>query len=596
MDGAMGTYIYQRGVYIDKCYDALNLSDPGLIESIHREYIEAGARIIETNTFGANRYKLKKHNLVAQLEAINLKGVEIARKVAGNCFVAGSMGPLGVKIEPWGEITGEMAGKAFRKQAEALSRGGIDLFVLETFQNLDELELAVLAVRDASDLPVIAQMAFQEDGQTLYGVTIEEMAARLNSLPVEVIGLNCVLGPKAMLDTLEKLVHLTKKYISIIPNAGLPQLVDGRMIYMSTPDYFSVYTGRFIQCGAKIVGGCCGTTPDHIQRMAEVITQKQTRSRRTFDVRSPAVQDLKLPEPVPVAEKSGLAKKLSESSFVTLVEMTSPRGLELSKQIDGAKKLKAFGIDAVNIPDGPRASARLNGLAMAVKLQEQVHMETVLHYTCRDRNLLGIQSDLLGAALLGIHNILAITGDPPKMGDYPDATAVFDIDSIGLTRFISNLNLGLDMGNKPIGPPTAFLIGVGVDPSAVNPAFELDRFRQKVEAGAEFVITQPVFDLMSLKNFISRTKSISIPLIAGIWPLVSLRNAEFMKYEVPGVVIPDPVIQRIAAFDSKEDQLKAGIEIACEMAVHVKQFAQGIQVSAPFGRVQIAMDIVKCVR
>jgi methionine synthase I (cobalamin-dependent)/5,10-methylenetetrahydrofolate reductase len=596
IDGAMGTYIYQRGVYIDKCFDALNLSDPGLIESIHREYTDAGAHVIETNTFGANRYKLKKHNLVDQLEEINLRGVEIARKVAGDGFVAGSMGPLGIKIAPWGELSREMTRKAFREQAEALFKGGVDLFIIETFQNLVELEQAVLAVREVSDLPVIAQMAFQEDGRTLYGVTIEEMAARLNALPVEVIGLNCVLGPKLMLDTLERLVHFTEKPISIIPNAGLPQLVDGRMIYMSTPDYFSVYTSRFIQCGAKIVGGCCGTTPEHIQRMAEAIAQKQTRSRRSFDVKSPVPQDLILPDPVPLFEKSGLAKKISASSFVTLVEMTSPRGLELSKQIDGAKKLRAFGIDAVNIPDGPRASARLNGLAMAVKLQEQVQIETVLHYTCRDINLFGIQSDLLGAALLGIHNILAITGDPPKMGDYPDATAVFDIDSIGLTRFISNLNLGLDIGNKPIGPPTAFLVGVGVDPSAVNLSVEIERYRQKIDAGAEFVITQPVFDLGAFEYFLNHTKGVSIPLIAGVWPLISLRNAEFMKHEVPGVVIPDQVIQRIGQFDSKDDQLKAGIEIACEMAVQIKDFAQGIQVSAPFGRVQIAMEIVKCVQ
>lgn len=590
-DGAMGTYIYQKGFFIDKCYDALNLSNPEMIQKIHEEYLDAGADMIETNTFGANRFKLHRHNLDDKMRDINIRGAEIARKAAGDGYVAGSVGPLGIKIAPWGDISLEKAREAFAEQAAALSDGGVDLFILETFQNLDELEQAVLAVRGVSRSPIIAQMALQEDGRTIYGTGLEELASRLNACPADVIGLNCVLGPKQMLDDLEKLVRFTENPVSIMPNAGQPQSVDGRTFYMSTPDYFGVYAARFIQAGARLIGGCCGTTPDHIRKMSESIAQKQTRLQTQIMRSVPKTRDFDLPQPVPFSQKSRLAAKLAEKSYVTMVEMVSPKGRDLSKKIEGAQKLKKFGVDAINIPDGPRASARMNGMAMAIKLQEEAKIETVLHYCCRDRNLLGIQSDMLAASVLGIRNILAITGDPPKMGDYPDATAVFDIDSIGLTRFLDNLNHGMDIGCKPIGQPASFLVGVGVDPNSVNRELEADRFRQKADAGAEYAITQPVFDVDALSSFLERVSDVEIPVIAGIWPLVSLRNAEFMKYEVPGVVVPDGLLDRIAAYDSRDDQLKAGIEIAQEMAVRVKSFTRGIQVSAPFGRVQIAMDV-----
>ncbi|MBN1780299.1 bifunctional homocysteine S-methyltransferase/methylenetetrahydrofolate reductase [bacterium] len=594
-DGAMGTYIYQKGIFIDKCYDALNLSNPDLIQKIHEEYLHAGAHVIETNTFGANPYQLRKHNLQNELHQINRRGAEIARSAAGDGFVAGSMGPLGQNLHPWGEITAAEARKAFREQAAALLQGNIDLFILETFQNLNELEEAVRAVRETAHLPLIAQLSLQEDGRTIFGNSLEEIAEHLNVLDVDVIGLNCVLGPKQLLDELEKLIHYTAKPVSIMPNAGLPQRVDGRMFYMSTPDYFGVYAKRFIDAGARIIGGCCGTSPEHIRKMAEVIAQKQTRLHRQDKISLPPSGPMNLPDPVPIEKKSKLAAKIHKNGYVALVEMVSPKGTDITRQIEGAEKCKAFGIDAINIPDGPRASARMNGLALAVKLQETVGIETVLHYTCRDRNLLGIQSDLLGASLLGIKNILAITGDPPKMGDYPDATAVFDIDSIGLARFISNLNHGLDIGHNPIGSPTGFLLGVGVDPSSINIALELDRFRQKIDAGAEFAITQPVFDINTLERFLDKASRSAFPVIAGIWPLISMRNAEFMKNEVPGVHIPDDILKRISQYGSKEDQLKAGIEIAREMAVQVKSFTQGIQISAPFGRVQIALDVAETV-
>lgn len=594
-DGATGTYIYQKGFYIDKCYDALNLSNPELIRTIHKEYLEAGADMIETNTFGANRFKLYAHNLSDKMRDINIRGAEIAREAAGIKYVAGSMGPLGIKIVPWGEISLQATRDAFAEQASVLSEGGVDVFILETFQNLDELEQAILAVRDVTNLPIIAQMAFQEDGRSIYGTSLEEMVSRLNQSPADVIGLNCVIGPKQMLDELEQLVRFSKKPVSVMPNAGLPQYIDGRTFYMSTPDYFGVYAMRFIQSGARLIGGCCGTTPEHIKKMAESLAQKKTRMQKQIIPVNPELHNFDLPDPVPLKKKSHLAAKLAENSYVTLVEMVSPKGRDLSKTLLKAKKLKDFGIDAVNIPDGPRASARMNGMAMAIHLQEKANIETVLHYCCRDRNLLGIQSDLLGASVLGIKNILAITGDPPKMGDYPDATAVFDIDSIGLTRFISNLNHGMDIGCKPIGQPTGFLVGVGVDPNSVNMKLEIERFKQKVDSGAEYVITQPVFDIHVLSRFLDCMTDVPIPVIAGIWPLASLRNAEFMKHEVPGVTVPDAIINRIAAFDSKDDQLKAGIEIAQKIAIQAKSFTRGIQVSAPFGRVDIALDVVGCV-
>jgi len=591
-DGAMGTLIYQRGVFIDKCYDELNLSNPELIRSIHDQYVEAGAELVETNTFGANRCKLRRHNLVQKLARINIEGARLARESAGSLFVAGSMGPLGQERVPWGDLSEKEAKDAFREQAAALIEGGVDCIILETFHDLNELLLAVKTVRSQSDIPVLSLMTVQEDGRTLYGVEVEEIARTLSGEAVEALGLNCAVGPKLMLDFLERLMSSSSLPVAVMANAGKPQIVDGRTFYMSTSDYFGVYAKRFIEAGARIIGGCCGTTPDHIRKMAGAVAQKTAGSAAfTASVKpGPAVENL--PEPVPVEKKSGLSGNLAGGRFVRLVEMVSPRGRDISKHLEGAWQLKEAGIDGVNIPDGPRASARLNGLALAVKLQEEIGIETVLHYTCRDRNLLGMQSDLLGASLLGIKNILAVTGDPPIMGDYPAATAVFDIDSVGLARLLSRLNRGMDIGGKPIGEPTAFLIGVGVDPNSINKDREIDRLRMKCEAGAEFAITQPVFDFSTLEAFMDRAGRMPLYWIAGVWPLVSLRNAEFMKNEVPGVHVPDEIVRRIGRFEGKEDQLKAGIEIAVEMAGKVRKRTSGIQVSAPFGRYNLALDIL----
>jgi len=590
-DGAMGTLIYARGFFIDKCYDELNLVNPDLIAGIHEEYVAAGAMVLETNTFGANSLKLARHHLENRMAEINREGVRLAREAAGDdIYVAGSMGPLGIPIEPWGELAFSDARKIFKDQARVLAEAGVDLFILETFNDIREMELAIEAVKAVCSLPVIANMTIQADGKTLYGVDLKGVGRRLTESAAEIIGLNCSLGPKTMLDFTEQLATVTDKPISVMPNAGLPQQVDGRTIYMTTPEYFAIYAKRFIEAGAVFVGGCCGTTPEHISKMAGAFTQKQTRIKQYAAGMPTDKNKLDLPDPVPCAEKSHLAAKICQGKKVVLVEMVPPRGRALTSQLENAEKLMAAGVDAINIPDGPRASARMNPLALALVLEE-AGMETVLHYTCRDRNLLGMQSDLLGASTLGIKNILAITGDPPMMGDYPKATAVFDIDSIGLTNVIDTLNRGLDIGKRPIGQPTSFYTGVGVDPNSINLKRELERFRWKVEAGAEFVITQPVFDVDALKRFYDEVAKYGVPFIAGIWPLASMRNAEFMRNEVPGVSVPDTIMERMARFSSKKDQREAGIEIAREMEVQVREFTAGIQVSAPFGRFSSALQV-----
>ena len=596
LDGAMGSLIYEKGVFIDKCYDELNLSRPELIQSIHEEYILAGANVIESNTYGANRFKLKSHNLLEQIEDVNRKGVELARKAAqDSAYVAGSMGPSGLEIEPWGDTTLQEVFEAYAEQAGYLQKEGVDLFILETFQDIREMEQAIKAIKSVSDLPVVAMMTVGEEGKTRYGVDLEDITVRLMESEASVIGLNCTVGPKPMLDFVEQIRGSSSKPLCIMPNAGRPQYTDGRMIYMSTPEYFSVYTRRFIDKGVRMMGGCCGTTPDHIAKMANALAMKQTRIQHSINIGVKPVSEEPLPDPVPAAEKSGLAGKFHSGKQVVLVEMVPPRSTDITKPLEGARLLKEHKVDAINIPDGPRASARMTGLALSVLLQSQVDIETVLHYTCRDRNLLGMQSDLLGATAMGVRNLLAITGDPPMIGDYPQATAVFDIDSIGLVHLIDNLNHGIDVGEKRIGDPTSFFTGVGIDPNSVNQENEIHRLQLKKEAGAEYVITQPVFDVDSLEAFLENTDLGKLFLVAGIWPLVSLRNAEFMKNEVPGVFVPDSVIKRISAFDTKEDQLKAGIEIAQAMVARVLGFVQGIQVSAPFGRYNLAVEVAESV-
>jgi homocysteine S-methyltransferase len=589
-DGAMGTMLYNRGIYINQCFDEVNLKSQDIVRDIHKSYLKAGAEILETNTFGATRYKLAHYGLDPQVAAINEKAARLAREVAGEqAFVAGAIGPLGIRLEPYGPTSFLEAQEAFREAAAALLEGGVDMFILETFSDLSEILQAITAVKSLTDKPIIAQMTVQEDGLTSYGADAAQLARMLAKSGADVIGLNCSVGPATMMGAIEEMARFTDLKLSAQPNAGLPRDVNGRQIYMASPDYMAKHAKRLIQAGAKLIGGCCGTTPDHIRLMADAV-RAQSPGRLSLSLALPDNPPQALVE-TPMAERSRFAAKLAAGEFVTSVEIVPPKGVDAQALVESARLLKQAGVDAVNVPDGPRAQSRMSALAASL-LIEREGIEAVVHYCCRDRNLLGMQSDLLGAAALGIHNLLLITGDPPKMGPYPQATAVFDIDAIGLTNLVKRLNQGLDLGGNPIGSQTSYLVGVGVNPGAIDLDHELRRFAWKVEAGAQYAITQPVFDPEQLKAFLKAIEGFRIPIIAGIWPLTSYRNAEFMSNEVPGVVVPSEILERMRAAESPEAQRAEGIAIAREMLATVKDEIQGVQVSAPFGRVAFALEVL----
>jgi homocysteine S-methyltransferase len=627
-DGAMGTMLYAKGVFINQCYDELNARSPELVRSVHDAYVRAGAEVLETNSFGANRVKLTQHGLESQVVELNRRAAQIARAAAGDRrLVAGAVGPLGVRIEPYGPTSRDEARAMFREQMQALAEGGADCFIIETFADLDEMEQAIKAARDVDPaIPVIAQMTIGVDGRTPYGVPPQEVARALDRFGADVIGLNCSVGPQAILDAIERMVPETRRKLSAQPNAGMPRDVGGRSMYMASPEYMATYARHLVQAGAKIVGGCCGTTPEHIHAMAAGVRPLAPRhhGRPESDVASDgAVHATVLQSagggrlsrvhgrvapgadggvtvaqpgvtPVAFAERSRWAAKLAANEFVTSVEIVPPRGVDPTRMVQEVTALRRAGVDAVNVPDGPRAQSRMSAVLVSILIQQQVGIETVTHYCCRDRNLLGMLSDLLGASAMGLRNLLLVTGDPPKMGPYPDATAVFDIDAIGLTNLASRLNNGLDPGGNEIGAPTRFVIGVGVNPAAVDRAHELRRFEWKVEAGAEFAVTQPVFDVAQLERFLEMSNHVRIPIVAGIWPLVSVRNAEFLANEVPGVTVPTAVIERMRRANerSKEHAVAEGIAIAREMLERVRASVQGVQVSAPFGKVELALQVM----
>ncbi len=593
-DGGMGTELYRRGIYINRCFEETNITAPELVKQIHNEYINSGAEVIETNTFGANRFKLKRFNLQEKLYEIVYSGTKIAKEVAGSdVYVAGSIGPLGVQIEPLGPISREEAREFFAEIIKPMLDAGVDILIFETFINIDELRQAVASARKLTDLPIIAQITIDEDANTLTGTNPETTISDLERTGADVVGINCTVGPQVMLNWLETVRPLTSMPISIMPNAGKPKNVDGRNIYLASPEYFAEYAKLFVKSGANIIGGCCGTTPEHIKKMSIAI--KALQPKITLDrVERVIIKEEHRVQPIPKKDKSRLARRLCSGKFVKFVELLSPRGVDASKQIYSARELFYNGIDVINIPDGPRASARMSALALAIQIQREVGIETVLHFVCRDRNVIGIQSDLLGAYALGIKNILAITGDPPKLGTYPDATGVFDVDSIGLVNILNRLNNGLDIAGYPIGEPTGFFIGVGVNPLAFNLEEELRRLYWKVDAGAEFIVTQPIFDVSGFKKFLKLIEHYRLPVIVGIWPLTSLRNAEFMKNEVPGVVVPDSVIERMRRVaDSKEKSIEEGIAIAKETLLEIGHLVQGVQISAPFGRVDAVMKTLE---
>lgn len=600
-DGAMGTMLYQKGVFINRCYDELNLREPALVQEIHRAYVQAGAELIETNSFGANHIKLQHYGLEDRVVEINARAAELAREAAGDrALVGGAIGPLGIRIEPFGPTSREEARQLFREQAEGLLEGGVDFFILETFGNLDEIHQALSALRELSTLAIVCQVAIEENGLTSYGSTPEQCVERLAEWGADVVGFNCSVGPHGILDAVEAVANLARTPLSAQPNAGLPRDVHGRKIYMASPEYMAKYAQRLIRAGARLIGGCCGTTPEHISRIADVmhaLSPGRIRIHTSREVGRDEVDSADDVPQVPLSARSNWGRKLAAGEFLTTVEIVPPRGIDPSAIIEGSRQLYEAGVDAVNIPDGPRAQMRMSAVATGVLLQQQVGIETVVHYTCRDRNLLGMLSDLIGAHALGVRNLLLVTGDPPKMGPYPEATAVFDIDSIGLVNLVGRLNRGLDPGGNKIGEPTSFTIGVGLNPAPIDRDLELHRFYWKAEAGAEYAITQPIFDPAQLLGTIEelRRREIWVPIVAGIWPLVSARNAEFLANEVPGIVIPDEVLKRMqhASTHGREAALAEGIEIAREILEVIRPYVQGVQINAPFGRIPLALELLR---
>jgi methionine synthase I (cobalamin-dependent)/5,10-methylenetetrahydrofolate reductase len=594
-DGAMGTLLYERGVFVNVCYDELSLSRPELVRQIHAEYVEAGAEILETNTFGANPVKLSAHGLDSRTEEINRAAVFLAREAAaGRACVLGAVGPLGIRIEPWGATSRGESTEMFARQVTGLLEGGVDGFILETFSDLHELECALEAVRSLCDLPAVAQMTVGRDGATSYGTDAAQLGASLADLAPDVAGLNCSVGPAVMLDAVEEMAERTSLPLSAQPNAGLPRTVGDRKMYMASPEYVAQYARRMIDVGVRFVGGCCGTTPEHVRRMRSVVISVQPRHTV---VSVPAEVDTgpAPARPVHLDRRSAWGRKLARGEMVASVEILPPHGWDRSRIAEPARQLKVAGVDAVNIVDSPRARSRMGAVPAALIVERDVGIETVVHYTCRDRNMPSMISDLLGAAAAGLRNVLLVSGDPPTMGPYPDATAVFDIDSIGLTNVVAGLNRGVDPGGGSIGAPTEFVIGVAANQGAVDREREVRRFGYKVEAGADFAVTQPVFDPDALERFLESVHSWPIPVVAGIWPCRNLRDAEFLAHELPGVSVPGPVIERMrkAQESGPEAATEEGITLACEMIDAVRPLVRGFHISAPGGQVDLALRALR---
>ncbi len=606
LDGATGTELYNRGIFINRCFEEANLNNAPLVLGLHRDYINAGAQAILTNSWGANEFKLAGHSLQERARAINSAAVALAREAAGeDVFVGGSVGPLGVRIVPLGPTTVEQAYRAFYLQIETLVHGGVDFLYLETFSDVVELEQAIRAAKAVDHgVPVAASLTINLTGELVHGGSLDSAVRKADECGADIVGLNCSVGPQPTLSAIERVKSLTAKPLSVKPNAGLPREIEGRTMYMSTPEYVGTFTSNFLRAGVQFVGGCCGTTPAHIRNMAQAY--RHFMAMRDHDdqisritVEKPAAdvlpEEAREVERVPLEEKSSWSAKISRGERVYALELLPPSGVAIAPLLQKTEAVKQAGFDAINIPDGPRASSRMSTILTAVMIEQRVGIETILHYTCRDRNLIGMQSDLLGIHAVGLRNVLLITGDPPKVGNYPNATGVFDVDAIGLTNVVHQLNGGVDVGKRFIGEPTALSIGVGVNPVHQDFEYEMQRFEHKVNAGAEWAVTQPVFDSADMYRLFEYMDKhgIRIPIVAGIWPLTSLRNAQFMNNEVPGISIPEHVIERMAQAGSKEEAVEFGVEIARQLREEFDAYVQGFQISAPFGRIKMALRVAE---
>ncbi len=598
-DGAMGTMLYQGGVFINACFDEINLTRPSLVEEIHRHYIESGADYIETNTYGANITKLAGFGLADKVEQINREGVRLAKKIASgtDVLIAASVGPLVAGLSPLGRITDQEATEAYRQQIKVLADEGADFIMLESFNDPRLLILAIRAAGEVCSLPVVAQLTVNQYCQTSYGHKAEDALVEIAAEPnVDAVGFNCSIGPAIMLTALEKVKDIIAKPIIVQPNAGLPKEIEGRMLYLCTPEYMAEYSKRFFEKGARIIGGCCGTTPEHIREIARAIhsVDKADIAARVAVIAEHSKDKSKEHVPaVKLVDKSKWGAKLAQGQMAVSIEITPPRGCDLTTIIDKAKLCRDSGIDAMNIPDGPRASSRMSPMITALEIQRLAGIESILHVCCRDRNIIGLQSDMMGAQAVGVKNMLMITGDPPKLGEYPDATAVFDLDAIGLTHMVKELNCGYDVAGNPLADPLSLVLGVGANPVASELEREIERFKLKVQSGAEYVITQPIFDVKMLREFLEATKDYRIPVIAGIWPFTSFKNAEFMANEVPGVVVPDEMLKRMSAATTRDEGRELGVQIAREIVEAIVDLVDGFAISAPFGNAGIALDVIK---
>ena len=592
-DGAMGTMLYENGVPLSSCFEELCVSNPDLVKGIHNRYIASGAHVIETNTFGANPVKLKSYHLEDRCEEINRASVRLAREAAGDdVYVAGSVGPLGERVAPFGRLEKKDAEKAFEIQISALMKEDIDLIILETFRDIDELLMAAgVAEKLDPDMPVQAQFSMGPLNLEEYQKEAPGAVKRLNrESSIDIVGVNCAVGPDHLLEILMAIKPHVSKPVSVMPNAGLPREIDNRNMYLASPAYFGNYALKFYEAGASIIGGCCGTTPEHIKKAAQMVLSIDTGFRKGIIAKSEIEAEVK--EAVPLAERSALGKALAEGEWISTVELVPPIGCDLTGIIEKSSELKKSGILAINLPDGPRASSRVSVTVTALEIERQAFIETIPHICCRDKNLIGLQAELLGAQAAGLRNLLIITGDPPKVGNYPDVTGVFDVDAVGLISLAKRLNGGIDLGGNELPAPTSFVIGAGANPVSTGLDREIERAYEKAEAGADFFITQPVFDPEQLLSFLEKIKGTNLPVIAGIWPLASYRNALFLNNEVPGVTIPDKLMKRMEKADTKESARREGILIARDILDSVKSSIAGVQISPPFGRIQAAVDVV----